>query len=470
VLIVAAFGGAALTDRFVPARPPQPPGVRPVPVGGVWACPFLKAAGGPGWLHLANVGRGPATVRVTYVPDGRKPVGQDLAVPAGRAVTVPVPASIRQAAGPIVEFSGGDVVVSRTAFLTATPATGITVSGGAAAACGRPGPAITVIPQGSTLRSDVQIVLLNPGTADAVVDIVMLAGGRQVQPESLRRRIVPARGRLVLRAGDFAFDERALAIAVRARSGRVVAEGLFMAQNLVEIIPAVPPVIETVALASSDRGAATFAAVAIGEADAVSDARLMSSAGRGAFDPLTAGLAPSTVNLNGPPSGTPAGALGLAVSSSTTPVVIGARWLITGRPGVLETAASTGSVPANRAVAVVGPPADSSRLRLLLANPDGAAALVDVALVTESGVTTPAALQGVRIEPGHTAVVRIPGIAPTASVAVVVTSRGGRIVGLIEAFARRPEGFGAYAIEAVPSIAPPLVAVVPDQRIGLPAS
>ena len=465
VFIVVSLTGAGLADRFAPASPWLPAADPPAEPGGAWACPFLKAAGFPGWLHFANFGRVASHVRVTYVPDRKPPVVQAFDIGPGRAGTIGAPAAIRSsAAGAIVEYAGGDLVVSRTAFLTANGGTG-----GAAAPCGRPGAQAVVASQGATLGVESHLILLNPGTSDAVVDVSLLFDGQELEPESLRGRVVPARGRLVIREGDFAFDERAVAGVVQARSGRVVADVLLAARGLIELVPAVGAASETVAIGNTAGGRLLFSAVAIGDADAVTDSRTLSRDGQGVFEPIAGGLPPNAPLLAEIPKDSfPAGPVAVAVTSSTSPVALGARWQVTGRGGVVEQAATVAVPPADRAMAVIGPPALAGELRLLVANPAERDARISVTVVTDAGTTAPPALQQVTLGAGESIQLSLAGVGGSGTLGVLITSVGAPGAAAVPAIALQPS-FGAYAVTAIPDLPRPVVAVDPDPRAGVAA-
>jgi uncharacterized protein DUF5719 len=459
VPIVLALAGVGVVDRLRPPKPPLPAPVRPMRAGGVWACPVVKLDGSGGYLHLVNAGSGPSTVRITYVPDGRKTIERAITLGAGRATTVGTPGSLLPAAaGAIVEYAGGAVTVSRTA-----------VFGGAAGAapCNRPGPATVVVPQGSTLKAETQLAILNPTAADAVVDVALLVNGQPLRPQLLTGRVVPARSRLVLREGDFAFDAHSTAAMITAQGGRVVVDGTLTAAGTVDIIPAAPATREVAAVASTARGTAIFAVVAIGEDDAVTAARLLTVQGPTTFGPLVTGLPPDKPLVSQAGADKP-GAIALHVVSSTSPVAIGARWQVRAANGSSEWAVSSGVQPAKDVVAVLGAPATPAAMRLLVTNPDPAEATISATLFTESGPQEPQALQDVRIAPGKSVALSISGVPATATVGVMVHSTGGRIVAAIEGTTTTPV-YAAYAVTAIPIVAPPGVAVVPDPRQGVPA-
>jgi hypothetical protein len=462
--VVLAVAGAAVSDRLAPAGTLLPAAAAPAEAAVVWACPVLKAADAPGWLHLANAGTRPARARITFVPDGSPPVASTVEVAPGHAATVGVPGEVRPAAGALVEVVGGEVAVSHSLFAALPPSP----VAGAAATCQRPGPPALLVPWGSTLQAETTLVLLNPGSADATVDVALLTDGGRVEPESLRGRLVPARGRLAIRLGDFAFDQPAVAALVEARSGRVAAEGLVAASSFLEIVPAVRLAPSATAAAATDRGPASFASVAVGDADAVLDARLLSGAAQTAFEPLAAGLPAERPRLDGtPPAAGPPGPVALALSSTTSPVGLVALWQVRIGQGGSDLASVPGGLPVRRALAVIGVPADLASLRLLLAAPDGAA-VVDVDLLTDGGRLRPPELAGLRVEGGRATLLRLPTpAAGTSAVGVVVSCRHGSLVAALEATGAALGRPGAYAVAAVAAERRPARVAV-DPRAGIP--
>lgn len=475
VIVVAALAGAGLADRLREPVPPTPAADAPAEPGGVWVCPVVKVAGAQGFIHLVNTGEQRSTVRITFIPDGRKPVEQALTIDARHAATVSTPAPITpQAAGAVVEYAGGAVTVSRTVLIGGLgDVPRGAVPGGlaaGAASCARPGGVLQVVPQGATLRTETQLVIMNPGTSDAVVDIALVSGGDEVRPVSLQGRVVPARRRLVVREGDFVFDRPAIAAVIRADSGRIVADALMVAPAFADVVPGMNATRDLVTLASSARGGAAFSTVDVEEEDAVIKAYVLSAGGRTAYPPLATGLPPNAPQLAAAPTdGIPPGAVALAATSSTSAIALGSRWSIRASAGRVETAVSAGVLPANEAVAVLGTPATTNALRVLIANPDEAEAILRVRVITESGAIDPPKLQDVHVGPGRTATLTLTGLKNGATVGVVVSSVGARIAATLEAIAAPRGSFAAYAVAALPVLAVPEVAVEPDPRQGVPA-
>jgi len=460
VLLVLVIAGFAVADRFSSAEPPVPVADKPVPSGGVWACPIVKMEGAPGFIHLLNSGSGSSIVRITYVPDGRKPIERAITVASGHATTIGTPGSLLPvAAGAIVQYAGGAITASRTAFFAGAAG---------AAQCARPGPATVVVPQGSTLNADTLLAIMNPTADDAVVDVALLQNnGEPLRPQLLTGRVIPAGSRLLLREGDFAFDLRTVGAMITAETGRVVVDGALMAPSTVDIVPGVPAGREVATVASSARGEAWFSVVAVGQDDAVTTARVLTGQGPTTFGPLVTGLAPARP-LFSKASSDIHGPLALHILSATSPVTIGARWQVVARNGAAEWAVSSGVVPSRDVLAVLGSPATPSATRLLVTNPDQAEAVANVSVFTEAGASAPPALQGVRVAPGRTIALTFTGLKPNATIGVEIRSAGGAVVAALEATTTTPV-FAAYAVTAVPVLTSPPVAVVSDARQGVPA-
>jgi len=459
ILLVVTIAGFALVDRYSSAEPPLPVADTPAHPGGVWACPIVKMEGFAGYIHLLNSGPDSSIVRITYVPDGRKPIERAITVGAGRTTTIGTPGSILPvAAGAILQYAGGSITASRTALF-----------GGAAgaAACTRPGAATVFVPQGSTLKAETELAILNPTADDAVVDIALLQNGEPLRPQLLTGRVIPAGSRLVLREGDFAFDLRTVGAEITSSTGRVAVDGALVAPATVDIVPGAPAGREVATVANNARGEAWFSVVAVGQDDAVTTSRVLTSQGPTTFGPLVTGLAPERPLFTKAAS-TTRGPLALHVLSATSPVAIGARWQIVTAGGAADWAVSSGVVPSRDVLAVVGSPATPAATRLLVTNPDPKEAIVGVTVFTERGPSRPTQLQGVHIAPGRTIALSFSGLAQNATVGVDVRSTGGAVVAVLESTTTRPV-FGAYAITAAPVISSLPVAVVPDARQGVPA-
>jgi hypothetical protein len=228
LLLVA--GGIA--DRAARPTAGEPGPVRPasfaVPSPGVLSAAWYCAAGtaAPGGmadasLVLANAGSAPVRGTATFVP----------ADPTKAAVTVPVTVGPRarvvipyrdhvsaQFAAALVELDGGGVAVEHS------------VSGplGAdVAPCASRAGTEAYFADGGTTRDAVSLIALyNPFPDDAVVDFTFATDQGRLAPQALQAVVVPAGRPAVVNVGENVLRRRAVSTAIRARSGRFVAERL----------------------------------------------------------------------------------------------------------------------------------------------------------------------------------------------------------------------------------------------------
>jgi hypothetical protein len=377
-------------------------------------------------------------------------------VPAGATRALAVQQRTKLPVGAIVEYAGEDLVAFHSLALR-DPSFG---TGVAEAACGRPGPVEVVVPQATTVGGDTLIALINPGSADAVVSIRLLTDGAVLAPERLSQRVVPARGRLILRVGDFAFDKRDVTAVVDTLSGRAVVEGLVTGSSL-SLEPAVVPARHILAPVGAT-GEGVLSVTGVGQDDSQLTASVLTRAQQGA----AAGIPPSLAALSSivvavPDAGGAAPA-GYALDANLgAPIVAGARWTVR-RSGQSATASAIAAEPAARWTGVIQAYSGRSTVRALIANSGGARALVRLVSLTPDG--------------RH--VVRTVSIGPARLTSLVVAETPG--VYAIEATADRPVVVamtsvgGASFLQAAAATAVALeplygVAVSLDRRIGVPA-
>jgi len=450
--MVAAVAVDAVTP---PARSAQP--VTPAPSsGGIWACPVASLGTGGGYVFVANAGPRPARARVVLIPDKGRPAVLPVTLRPGSVRALAIHLRTKLPVGAIVEFAGSDVVAFHSVALN-DPNLGVGATG---APCGRPGPTLLAVPQGRTLGADTQLALLNPGASDAVVSVRLLSDGAVLQPERLSRRVVPARGRLIVHVGDFAFDKRDVTALVTMVSGRVVAENVVFGSG-VTMVPAVSPARRIVVPVGSS-AEATLSLAAAGDADTDLSSRLLGRAAQGAASGVPtslSGLTSRGVAVAAFGKGAPV-AYGLEAQEGS-PVVAGARWVVR-RRGAIETAGATGAEPARRWAAVVPAYSGTSEVRALIANPGSVRTRVRLRLLGASRART---LAPVTVGGGRLASVVLgdrPGVYGLEAigdrpVVVALSSVGGA------AFLQ------ALAVTAVPIEAVGAAAVTLDPRVGVPA-
>ncbi|HEX9696780.1 MAG TPA: DUF5719 family protein [Actinomycetota bacterium] len=459
--VALLLGGTIAADRVRPAQPVGAPPVTPLTPGGVLACPFLYNGNGRSWLHMVNAGRDTSKITVTTVRDSAPPLFRTFTLDAGKTTTMTMDAAVRQAAGAIVQFSGGEVVASRTS----TFAAGAGGNAGAAAACARAGDRTIVVPSGATLNAETTLWLLNPSTSDAVVDVSLLVGGEEVTPEGLKGLVVQARALRRVRVGDFVFDERNVATVVRVRTGVVSADAVISAGSGITLLPGMAPGRVFAGVATLSAGQGLFDVVGVGQDDTVADAALLSPDGLTAFAALSEAIVAMT------PASIAMGEDRLAASGVVLRVREGSllsaalRWVVRLPNGRVDVSASEMLPPARRLMAVTGPPASAAQSRILLGNPGDAPAIVNLDLLTEQGRQSPAGFQGIRIEPG--AALSLPiGTFPGSF--AILADADAAITLAISSTALSPS-LVSFTItgHAVPSPVP--VPVEPDPRVGVPA-
>lgn len=438
-------------------------GTRPVDAGGLLACPFFHAGNGRAWLHLANAGSTSSKITVTTVRGGSSPLKfKTLTLKPGSVQTIPVEQSILSSqASAFVEFAGGEVFASRTAVFASGEH-----RGGVAAPCLRAGDRTLVAPSGATLNAETSLVLLNPSSSDAVADVSFLFEGDELAPEALKSIVVKARDRRVVRVGDFVFDQKTVASVLRVRTGVVAADAIVTSVRGVTLTPAVPPRERLAGVAAADAGDVIADVVAFGEANAVTDASVMTPQGQTAFTALAEDLEPSTpVSVMPLRERVPAAGVTISLRDGS-PIAGALRWIVKLPTGKGDVAAGMLGVPARRLVAVTGEPAFAQGTRVLLANPSEADATITLRLLTPSGMAPPETIPEVTLAPGTTVSVPI-GTIKGAFGIVIESSES--IVGTLSSTIVGRSEVSSFSVTFQPVVRDPLVAVETDPRLGVPA-
>lgn len=426
----------------------------------------MYAGNGRAWLHLANAGNGPSVVRVSFVRDRARRVVQEVNLGAGEAATLPADTRLGRASGAIVEYAGGEVFASRTAVFDAPIGLSRPRRGAVAAPCSRAGGSTLIVASASTFAAESTIVLLNPSSGDAVVDVSFVEQGDEITPEKLTRFIVPARGRRQVRAGDYAFDVRAVSAVVRVRSGRVVADGLVASGGGLTLSPGLPPAGRLVALGTTAAGSARLDVAAPGEQDALVEATTLSPGGPNAFSPLASEVAANAPKVAGlAPAKTEALGVSLLLREGS-PLAATAVWAVPSASGSGDFAASDARPPARRLVAVAGAPAAAPQAKLLVANPNEGTATFSVTLLTSGGPVSSPALSSVSLGPGRAIALRLGagsgpfGVALTADLPLGAT---------LAASVPGKDSTLAFAVSGTEVRPRRPVRVALDRRLGIPA-
>ncbi|MGZ5305321.1 MAG: DUF5719 family protein [Actinomycetota bacterium] len=220
VLVVVLGGGFAL-QRGVGVRAPGEASAG-TSSSGAWFCPH---GGGPeAWkatVFLANPGDAPVSVRVTSI-SAKKP-GQPAAVtvPPQATVSVPVPATGREAST-YVEYFDGWVAASW-----------VTQGGGGEIGVGAepcaPATAPTwFAPDGTTEQGeDAYLIVMNPFAVDAVFDVVLLTPKRApIRSSALTDHVLRPGKSVAFRLNAFAEGDPAVGAQVDVSLGRVAVSSL----------------------------------------------------------------------------------------------------------------------------------------------------------------------------------------------------------------------------------------------------
>ncbi len=456
-LVAAAFiAGAVVADRLVPASRSPGAAAAQVTQTGVWGCPLVSAGKLGGWLNLANAGLRPASVRVRWIVMGVRPAEFGLRLLPGQATSLRAPVSGDRAVAAVVEWAGGEVVVSRSA--PASALAGRTVAVGSACSLG--GERLLAFVGGRTLNAETRLWVLNPSSADALIDISLLIEGDEFQPESLKRRVVRGRSTFFIRAGDFSFDHQLIGMVVRTTTGTVVADAMVLTATGADLIPAGPPR-TSLAVAGEPLRNGHVDIVAVGEDPATVVSSTLTAKGQSSTIAFPSGLDPGSpveVGIRG------GGAMAFSlVGREGSPFVATLAWSPP-IPGGSDFAISPPLPVSTRWIGVAGPPASGAGLRLVLANPSGGPVVARTRVLTQSGQAAAGALASVSLLPGRSAV--FPLAVRGEAVGVEVVSSGPIVVTVVGTGGRDATAF-TYAIGASPAPGRRRPSVVLDPGAGV---
>lgn len=458
LVLALGLGGAGALDALDPPSPSVAPASTVSPSGGTWVCPVASVGRGGGYVILANPGAAPSAARVVLVPDRGRSVALAVTVPAGSSRAVSVHRRTKLAVGAIVQYAGGDLVAFHSIALN-EPQLG---AGASAAACGRPGPVDVAVPGGRTAGAESVLAFLNPGSADAVVTVRLVAGRDVIQPQRLTRRVVPAGRRLLVRLGDFAFDRRDVTALIRFETGRAVAEALVLGRA-VSLMPAVEPARTVVVPVGASGAGGLISVTSAGDDDTDLTSRVLSAGGQGrarGFPTVLRGLTARAVGIDDATGRRPP--VGYLLSSNAgSPLVAAARWTIFRAPSS-EVADDTAAAPARRWVGALPVFSGTASVQALVVNPGDGPARVRLRLLTETGPRTLPAMEvgGGRLDAAILAdVAGVYGVEAIADRPVVVGLWGAGGAAFLQ----------AYAATAVPIVPLRASAVELDARVGVPA-
>ena len=222
-----AVVGASAAVRIGPAAPAS--AVPGMAVSSTWLCPH---GGGPSWtvtIAIANPGTEAIQARLTSYGERQPKEIAELDVPAHGEVLQEVPGSVR-AASTRVDVFGGWAAVGWTEWA------GRTGSGLGAEPCtSTPGPSWSVVDGVTNRRTESYLVIMDPFTADAVVDVALFLSERPpVRSAEWSDLPVDAGTSIALDLGNKtsgALGERIVGAQITASVGRVAASSLAVEQG-----------------------------------------------------------------------------------------------------------------------------------------------------------------------------------------------------------------------------------------------
>ena len=225
LVATAVVAVGAYLQREVGARPlePAPAGLAPT---GAWFCPHGGGAEWETWIELANPGAEPVLARVRSISTGKPTVPEDLEVPPGATVEVPVPAGGRERST-TVEYFGASLAAGWVTHASGKE------SGVAAEPCLPRSSSRWFLPDGPTLeQDDPYVVVMNPYATDAVVSLTLLTERREpIRTEDWTNVTLKPYRSESFRMNQKALGETTVSTLVEVSVGRVAAATLAISRD-----------------------------------------------------------------------------------------------------------------------------------------------------------------------------------------------------------------------------------------------
>lgn len=467
VVILALVGLGAVLDRVAPAPSASTPvAAAEDAVAGAWICAVGDTADGS-TLDLVTVaplaeGGVPAVLSISTFGDGRALDRESARVFPGSAVATPVDGGVADL-GAVVRWREVPAAVHRQWRVEAEGRPSGLVSG----PCQSETSERWVVPGLATAGgAQAELVLANPFGSAASVAIDLTTTDGVVSPRRLENVVVPARAVLSIPLNEHAPERSDLGAIVSTRSGRVVVEavqtydaaiGGVEGRSLVAAAPEPAENWTVPALSTSEATPSWLWVTNPSEQPSAFTISLHTPSGGvvpEGFEELT--LAPGTtqrVDLVGLLEGEDATAAATVTVENAVPVVVSGatqfRAETEDRTGITV---SLGAADLDASWVVAAGAAAGRTVLLDLVNPSGAAASVDVALWTGSGLVRPEELAGLSLPAGGTAVVDVTDSLGDAegAAAVFANASEGELVAGLRAFASEGRR-DAVAFVGVPS-------------------
>ena len=215
-----ASGGGDVDEAE--ARAEMPVAAPATALGSTWYCAGGTASADGFADHsviVANLAEDAVEGQVTVYPEGAEPVTDQIDVDAGGVTTVRLGDVVEAPfAAALVELEGGEVTVEHEVV----GPTGADVSPCASA------PSDTwYFPFGTTVRDTTELLaLFNPFPEDAVLDLTVATEEGTRIPQAFESLLVPGGSLVVVDLGVEATRRERAAVAIEARSGRLVVDRL----------------------------------------------------------------------------------------------------------------------------------------------------------------------------------------------------------------------------------------------------
>ncbi|MGH2682828.1 MAG: DUF5719 family protein [Actinomycetota bacterium] len=444
-LAVLLSAGLVALDRLVgPAEPAEgatssgaePPAT--ADLSGSWFCPHGGGEGWRAWIAVANPSDRTAALRVSTVGVAGGRVETPAEVAPETVAYVEVPAD-RAPAASTVEFFGAPIGAGMV--ITLPDRAGVAADPCAAAASRE-----WLIPGGTTIRGQrARLVIMNPFSTAATVDVSLAAARRLVRPGALRGLVLPPRRSASIDLNRFALGEGAVAASVRATLGRVVAGAVGISTEGVRAAIGVPaPARAWVLPGIADDGMTDLQVFVPGREEAPFRVRAQRVDGQGPVldEASVAGGFAEKFELE-------VDQAGLVVEAAGAKPFVASRR--TGSTDAGDGALTAGAVPsATRWLALPASRPGGAGARLLLVNPGGRTARARVTLLSDTGPVDAPSLQDVTLEPGRILVVDLSSIAGLRPVAAVVEVMDGTLVPAQESISS--EGYAVSAGIPLPGL------------------
>lgn len=425
ILLMGAVAWGA--DRLPRDRAIDRPDTAGPFVSAGWYCLTGPTEPASAVASIANVGDDPVRIRSSVIGDARRSDAAESELPSRRSVSIPLgTAGVASPTGLIEAFGAATVA---DVFL---PAAG---AGLASSRCTVQPSDRWLIPIVTTSRGqEHHLVVANPFDEEAVVRVRMIAPDRDLVPARLKDLLVPAQTQLSVALVDYIPETPSFGLEVNATVGRVVASA-FSRYATREGQKGTSSQLGVRAPATAWHLASGGVPPAGEEFIVVINPSEKEALTQFAFHEQTQQVAPPALNEVPVPAGRQVVvrvsehlARGVdhgttVISTNGVPVVVARQWF---GGGAFEVGIGS-PVHARRWTVPLGAPIAGNEV-LVIVNPSGSRATVDVSLVGTGGTVRPAELSGIVVEAGRRVAVDVSALVAGGMVTALVEALSGSIV------------------------------------------